>query len=85
MTPEWCERHHVVAWQEGGATDLDNLTLLCRYHHHQFARRGWDCRINPDGLPVWVPPKWIDRQRRPIMHPRIAISRWDPHDPLDLT
>lgn len=83
--PQWCERHHVVAWQDGGATDLDNLTLLCRYHHHQFARRGWDCRINPDGLPVWVPPKWIDRQRRPIMHPRIAISRWDPQDPLDLS
>ena len=20
--PEWCERHHVVAWADGGATDL---------------------------------------------------------------
>jgi len=25
--------HHVVAWQDGGPTDLDNLILLCRSHH----------------------------------------------------
>ncbi|MEO6702753.1 MAG: DUF222 domain-containing protein [Jatrophihabitantaceae bacterium] len=25
--PEWTQRHHVVAWADGGATDLDNLTL----------------------------------------------------------
>ena len=29
--PEFCERHHIKAWFDGGATDLDNLTLLCRY------------------------------------------------------
>jgi hypothetical protein len=23
------QRHHVTAWADGGATDLDNLTLLC--------------------------------------------------------
>ncbi len=34
--PEWTERHHVIPWAEGGPTDLDNLTLLCRYHHHNF-------------------------------------------------
>ncbi|MFH0412413.1 DUF222 domain-containing protein [Corynebacterium sp. L4756] len=25
--------HHLVAWQHGGATDIANLTLLCRRHH----------------------------------------------------
>ena len=55
--PQWCERHHIVSWIEGGTTDLDNLTLLCRYHHHNFASRGWDCQINPDGLPEWRPPR----------------------------
>ncbi|HEX8305674.1 MAG TPA: DUF222 domain-containing protein [Jatrophihabitans sp.] len=24
--PEWCQRHHIVGWADGGATDLDNLT-----------------------------------------------------------
>src|SRR5690625_7768393 len=25
--------HLLVAWQHGGATDIRNLTLLCRRHH----------------------------------------------------
>ncbi len=32
--PGWCEAHHIVPWQEGGRTDLANLQLLCRHHHH---------------------------------------------------
>ena len=64
---------------------LTNLTLVCSYHHHQFAQRGWQCVINTDGLPVWIPPKWIDRQQRPILNARITINNWDPQDPLDLT
>ena len=83
VAPQWCERHHVIAWYDGGDTNLGNLTLVCSYHHHQFARRGWQCRINQDGLPVWIPPKWIDRHQRPILNARITITNWDPQDPLD--
>ena len=72
--PEWCERHHVVAWVDGGPTDLDNLTLLCAYHHHNFAGRGWTCRII-DGLPAWTPPKWVDPQQRPLTNTRITARR----------
>jgi hypothetical protein len=25
--------HHIRHWEDGGATDLDNLVLLCPYHH----------------------------------------------------
>lgn len=32
---KWCDVHHLVAWSEGGETALDNLCLLCRYHHTQ--------------------------------------------------
>ena len=84
VAPQWCERHHVIAWWDGGDTNIGNLTLVCAYHHRQFAKRGWQCRINADGLPVWIPPKWIDRQQRPILNHRIAIGNWDPQDPLDL-
>ena len=31
--PRWCDGHHVKHWADGGTTDLDNLCLLCRYHH----------------------------------------------------
>lgn len=31
--PEHCDAHHIVFWDDWGATDLDNLVLLCRHHH----------------------------------------------------
>jgi hypothetical protein len=68
---QWCERHHIKEWIDGGETNLDNLTLLCRYHHHNFATRGWTCRINTDGLPEWIPPGWVDRTRTPLINTRI--------------
>jgi hypothetical protein len=69
--PQYCERHHVVAWIEGGTTDVDNLTLLCRYHHHNFWARGWTCTINGDGLPEWTAPTWLSRNRPPMINTRI--------------
>ena len=29
--PEWCERHHVIAWADGGPTDLDKHTPESRH------------------------------------------------------
>lgn len=60
----WTEVHHITPWQDGGATDLSNLCLLCRYHHRSFESRGWVVRM-ADGVPEWIPPYWVDRQRRP--------------------
>jgi hypothetical protein len=28
-----CEAHHIIHWEDGGATNLENLRLLCWYHH----------------------------------------------------
>lgn len=33
---KWCDVHHIVPWSEGGETVIDNLCLLCRYHHTQL-------------------------------------------------
>jgi len=30
---KWCDVHHIVSWADGGETVIDNLCLLCRYHH----------------------------------------------------
>ena len=30
--------HHLVHWEDGGPTDLDNLVLLCPYHHRLHHR-----------------------------------------------
>lgn len=37
----WCDAHHVTHWRGGGRTDIENLALLCRYHHGVVHRRGW--------------------------------------------
>jgi hypothetical protein len=49
--------------------------LLCRYHHHHFAGRGWTCYLNPDGIPAWVPPRHVDRTRTPLINTRIQANR----------
>ncbi len=72
--PDWCERHHIVGWIDGGLTNLANLTLLCRYHHHNFAQRGWACRLNQDQLPEWIPPRWVDPAQRPMINHRIRLA-----------
>jgi hypothetical protein len=43
--PEICQVHHLHEWANGGATDLDNLVLLCWTHHRQVDLRMW--RIEP--------------------------------------
>ena len=32
---KWCDVHHTVPWLDGGETVIDNLCLLCRFHHGQ--------------------------------------------------
>lgn len=70
--PEWADRHHILDWSKGGMTDLDNLTLLCRFHHTHFEQQGWRCRLNDQRLPEWIPPRRLDRDQRPIMNRRIS-------------
>lgn len=36
MPVGWCEAHHIVPWQLGGPTDVDNGILVCSYHHHEI-------------------------------------------------
>ena len=72
--PQWCERHHIIPWIDGGRTDMKNLTLLCRYHHHNFLARGWTCRVRDDGLPWWHPPQWLDPEQRPVLNTRIRLA-----------
>ncbi|WP_152361019.1 HNH endonuclease signature motif containing protein [Microlunatus speluncae] len=69
--PEWCERHHILPWHQNGLTNLRNLTLLCSYHHRHFLDHGWEVRLNDDGLPEWIPPRYLDPAQRPMINNRI--------------
>ncbi len=37
----WCDAHHVIPWDQGGTTDIDNLALLCRRHHGYAHSNRW--------------------------------------------
>ena len=53
----WCEAHHILEWQDGGETNLDNLTLLCARHHTAVHAGGWTIVKNPGidpGCPTWL-------------------------------
>jgi Domain of unknown function (DUF222)/HNH endonuclease len=41
--------HHVVGWKPGGTTDLDNLALMCQYHHAVVHRKGWTMSGDANG------------------------------------
>lgn len=45
----YCDAHHVQHWADGGPTSLDNLALLCRYHHRLVHEGGWQVGRAPDG------------------------------------
>ena len=62
--PAWCEAHHVTEFSITRRTTVDDGTLLCPFHHRWFERRGWRC-VMRDGLPYWIPPRWLDPLQRP--------------------
>jgi hypothetical protein len=75
------EAHHIVWWERGGWTDLDNLTLVCWFHHKLVHEHGWTIRRGSDGGVGWFRP---DRTRfrsgpaPPSTRPRrdAAVSRY---------
>jgi hypothetical protein len=43
----WCDAHHVQHWHAGGATRVDDLLTLCRYHHVLVHEGGWRIDLDP--------------------------------------
>jgi len=44
--------HHIVHWEDGGPTELENLVLLCPYHHRLHHRGIITITAPPDDLIV---------------------------------
>ncbi|UNQ37915.1 HNH endonuclease [Prescottella equi] len=73
--PAHCEGHHITHWADGGPTDLDNLVLLCRYHHQLLHHSHWDVKIGADRHPWFTPPSTVDPYKKPVP----AHNRAGPH------
>jgi uncharacterized protein DUF222/HNH endonuclease len=70
--PEWTEKHHVVPWSQGGRTDVDNLCLLCDFHHDRIDSHGWSVTML-DGVPWFIPPAWLDPSQAPRRNYRVSL------------
>jgi len=62
----WADAHHIKHWSHGGPTALENLVLLCSYHHGEIHRpNGWAVFMEADSHPSFIPPTYIDPRQRP--------------------
>jgi len=67
----WCDAHHATPWSQGGPTSYENGVLLCPHHHRLVHQGDWEIRFAADGIPEYLPPRWIDPARTPrrnMMH-----------------
>jgi hypothetical protein len=55
------DAHHVMHWADGGETKLDNLVLVCRFHHRLLHEEGYRLELNPwpGGRPVFYDPRGL--------------------------
>jgi hypothetical protein len=61
--PDWSQAHHLTWWSLGGETNLDEMRLLCLWHHHLVHDQHWDLRATADGGTEWRAPAWVDPTR----------------------
>jgi hypothetical protein len=71
------DAHHILPWEHGGHTDVDNLVLLCR-RHHRLLHAGEYTITTHEGRP-----RFLDTHHRPIGtgRPRSHLSDGDPGSP----
>jgi len=68
------QAHHIGWWERGGRTDLDNLVLVCSFHHRLVHEYGWAVRRDQDGIVLWFGPDGT-RYRAGPSPPRERVER----------
>jgi hypothetical protein len=69
----WLQVHHIVHWSKGGSTDLDNLILLCEFHHRFLHEEGWHITHGESGGFQFRKPDWtLYPPPKPDLHPTLA-------------
>ncbi len=74
--------HHIVPWQPGGRTDLENLALVCLHHHHLVHSNGWTMSGNANQeLHIVGPTGRVMTSRPSLLWTRVSGGR--PSERLD--
>lgn len=67
----WLQVHHIIHWAHGGPTDLENLILLCGYHHRFLHEHHWTIQTTDNGRFVFRKPDHTIYPKPPeSFHPR---------------
>jgi hypothetical protein len=64
---KWSHCHHIRHWANGGETKLNNLVLVCTYHHRLLHSSEWEVAI-VSGKPEFYPPPFLDPERNPLIN-----------------
>ncbi|MCW2133357.1 hypothetical protein B0G38_002533, partial [Arthrobacter sp. VKM Ac-2550] len=65
MPAPWTEAHHIQFWEKhNGPTSVHNGCLLCSYHHHLLHDENRRIEVR-DGIPWFIPPRYIDPDQKP--------------------
>ena len=82
---QWTDAHHLIPWYQHGVTRVEDLALLCRYHHCRVHEGRWKLRLDrttgeihitrPDGTPYELGPSQPFRPRREKQPPTTDLPR----------
>ena len=67
---DYCQIHHIKEWRNGGETNPENLTPLCKYHNAINGLPGRGRIVRENGKIKWVPAG--PRDPREPAHPHRA-------------
>ncbi|RIJ67802.1 HNH endonuclease [Nakamurella silvestris] len=70
--PGWTEAHHIIPFSVGGQTRLSSAAQACDHHHYLLHHGDWEIRIADDGIPEYLPPRWMDFHRTPRRNTRFS-------------
>ncbi len=82
-----CQIDHVIAWEDGGRSDVGNLGVLCVRHHQLKTHGGWQLtHSKPDGSCTWRSPdgRIYHHFPEPIITPKSKTQPVAGLDPPDL-
>ena len=87
----YTQAHHAIPWSEGGETKLDNLILLCRFHHRAVHEGGWRVEMGEAGAARFRDPRGrvvpaVPPANEDVRAPRTAdagLGNWHRQEGID--
>jgi uncharacterized protein DUF222/HNH endonuclease len=68
--------HHIQHWLHGGPTSLDNLVLLCSFHHRLLHEGGYVVALKGDGGIEVRTPQGFLLPANPVLDPDPGVADW---------